>query len=79
MTFIVGVIFTTLKINVYLFFIDTTSEANVAPSFDINYSNGQHWSIYNDTTEQPTTVYVNGAYYEWLDHSYSNFGSPCTK
>lgn len=57
---------------------DSTWEIQQPSNFKINYSNGQHWNIYNDTSEQPTTDYVFGGLLEWLDHEFSNFGSPCT-
>jgi len=37
----------------------------------------KHWNIYNDTTSEPTAIYLDGLITRWLDNEYSNFGMPC--
>jgi len=55
--------------NCYLFeCFDTSSELQKPSNFLINYSVGQHWNLYNDTTAEPTAVYLDGAITRWLDN-----------
>jgi hypothetical protein len=60
------------------FFLDNSNELQKPNDFKINYSIGKYWDLYNDTTDKPTSIYLDGMVKEWFDHTFSNFGDPCT-
>lgn len=62
-----------------IFFLDNSNELQKPNNFKINYSIGKYWDLYNDTTDKPTSIYLDGMVKEWFDHTFSNFGDPCTK
>jgi hypothetical protein len=46
-------------------------------SFKVNYLRGQHWTLANHTNEY-SAIYALGLLKYKYDHTFSNFGSPCT-
>lgn len=56
---------------------DSDSEIQRPAAFKVNYLRGQHWTLANHTNEY-SAIYGFGLIKRKLDHTFSNFGSPCT-
>lgn len=56
---------------------DSDTEIQRPGTFLVNYLRGQHWNLATHSNEY-SAIYAFGLIKRKLDHSFSNFGSPCT-
>lgn len=56
---------------------ESDSEIQRPGSFLVNYLRGQHWNLVTHSNEY-SAIYASGLIKRKLDHSFSNFGAPCT-
>lgn len=55
---------------------DADAELQLPSTFRVTYRRGEHWNVAHHSSEC-SAVYLSGALCRQLDHTFTNFGSPC--